>query len=118
VDYGGDSSGRKDSHEALQLAIDTLAARPAGGIVYIPAGRYRIAKTVFIRNNVHLYSSPGAVLEVPAGIDEHSSQIVYRGVIPTAGTREGSKICPRAFDSRRFCWKSRQKGINCTNASR
>ena len=54
---------------------------------------------------------------LPESMSTHRKLLIV-GVMPTAGTREGSKICPRAFDSRRFCWKSRQKGINCTNASR
>ena len=69
MDYGADGSGRTDSHEALQRAIDAATARATGGIVYIPPGRYRITKTIFIRSNVHVYVSPGAVLEVPAGVD-------------------------------------------------
>jgi hypothetical protein len=45
---GADSSGREDSAPALQRAIDEVA--PTGGIIYLPAGRYRIARTLVWHN--------------------------------------------------------------------
>lgn len=48
VDLGADPSGRKDSTAAVQAAIDQLTA--TGGTVYLPAGEYRITRTLEWKN--------------------------------------------------------------------
>ncbi len=40
TDYGADSSGTSDSHDAIQSAINSLGS--GGGVVYIPHGTYKI----------------------------------------------------------------------------
>ena len=45
---GADPSGRADASGAFQRAIDELA--PTGGTLYIPAGTYRIARTLVWQN--------------------------------------------------------------------
>lgn len=44
VERGADPGGNNDSAPALQAAIDELT--PAGGTLYLPAGNYRIGKTL------------------------------------------------------------------------
>ena len=54
ADYDVDAKGKTDISAALQKALDDAAAA-GGGIVYVPAGRYLLAKPVTIRgNNVQL----------------------------------------------------------------
>jgi hypothetical protein len=45
---GADPTGREDAAPALQRAIDQLA--PTGGTLYLPAGRYRIGRTLVWQN--------------------------------------------------------------------
>jgi len=46
--------GRTDDSAALQAAIDE-AAKPGGGVVFLPSGRYRISKTLFLWPGVRLF---------------------------------------------------------------
>ncbi|SOB86405.1 Sugar lactone lactonase YvrE [Sphingomonas guangdongensis] len=50
--------GRADDTAALQQAIDAVAAdrqRGGGGVVFLPSGRYRISRTIFLRSGVRLF---------------------------------------------------------------
>ena len=47
--------GRSDDGAAIQRAIDAAAAKGGGGIVFIPAGRYRITRTVFVWPGVRVF---------------------------------------------------------------
>ena len=54
ADYGVDTTGKTDISAALQKALDDAGAA-GGGIVYVPAGRYLLAKPVTISgDNVQL----------------------------------------------------------------
>ena len=46
--------GRADDGPAIQQALDAASHRGAGGIVYLPSGRYRITHTVYIWPGVRL----------------------------------------------------------------
>jgi hypothetical protein len=47
--------GRADDSAALQGAIDAAAAKDGGGLVFLPSGRYRISKTVFLWPGVRVF---------------------------------------------------------------
>jgi hypothetical protein len=51
--------GRSDDSAAIQQAIDAAAMQGAGegggGIVFLPSGRYRITRTLFVRPGVRLF---------------------------------------------------------------
>ncbi|KQQ31128.1 gluconolaconase [Duganella sp. Leaf126] len=47
--------GVADDTAALQAAIDAAAEQAGGGIVFVPAGRYRITRTVFIWPGVRVF---------------------------------------------------------------
>lgn len=47
--------GVTDDGPAIQRAIDSVAARGGGGIVFLPAGRYRITRTLFMWPGVRLF---------------------------------------------------------------
>ncbi|MEH3103115.1 MAG: glycosyl hydrolase family 28-related protein [Sphingomonas phyllosphaerae] len=47
--------GRADDSAALQQAIDAAAAGGHGGVVFVPSGTYRIARTIFVRSAVRLF---------------------------------------------------------------
>ncbi|RYY27675.1 MAG: gluconolaconase [Sphingomonadales bacterium] len=48
--------GVADDSAAIQHAIDT-AAKPGGGILFLPSGRYRISRTLFIWPGVRLFGA-------------------------------------------------------------
>ncbi|MDH7974251.1 glycosyl hydrolase family 28-related protein [Sphingomonas sp. AR_OL41] len=47
--------GVTDDTPAIQAAIDAAAARPGGGIVFLPAGRHRLTRTIYIWPGVRLF---------------------------------------------------------------
>src|SRR5436190_17909731 len=46
--------GTADDTAALQQALDAVSNRGAGGIVYLPSGRYRLTRTIFVWPGVRL----------------------------------------------------------------
>jgi hypothetical protein len=61
VAKGADSAGRRDSTQAIQLALDSDAP-----VVYFPVGVYQITDTIHIRNGTQRLLGPSARL-VPRG---------------------------------------------------
>lgn len=55
VTVTGARDGRADDTAALQSAIDAAAAKGGGGIVFLPSGRYRISRTIFVWPGVRLF---------------------------------------------------------------
>ncbi|HEX8446808.1 MAG TPA: glycosyl hydrolase family 28-related protein [Sphingomonas sp.] len=47
--------GRADDSAAIQTAIDAAAASKHGGVVFLPSGRYRITRTIFVRSAVRIF---------------------------------------------------------------
>ncbi|MBC7670393.1 MAG: SMP-30/gluconolactonase/LRE family protein [Gemmatimonadaceae bacterium] len=47
--------GRADDSAAIQGAIDAAAAKEGGGLVFLPSGRYRISKTIFLWPGVRVF---------------------------------------------------------------
>lgn len=47
--------GVADDSAAIQAAIDAAAAKPGGGIVFLPSGRHRITRTLYIWPGVRLF---------------------------------------------------------------
>nr|WP_295663481.1 glycosyl hydrolase family 28-related protein [Polymorphobacter sp.] len=55
VTVAGRADGRADDSAALQGAIDSAAAKGGGGIVFVPSGRYRITRTIFLWPGVRMF---------------------------------------------------------------
>ncbi|MBU3077523.1 glycosyl hydrolase family 28-related protein [Sphingomonas quercus] len=55
VTVRGVGDGKADDSAALQQAIDAAFANGRGGIVFLPSGRYRISKTIFVRSAVRIF---------------------------------------------------------------
>jgi sugar lactone lactonase YvrE len=51
----GQGDGRADDGAALQAAIDAAAAKPGGGLVFLPSGQYRISRTLFLWPGVRVF---------------------------------------------------------------
>ena len=47
--------GVADDSAAIQQALDAVSNRGAGGIVYLPSGRYRITRTIYVWPGVRLF---------------------------------------------------------------
>jgi polygalacturonase len=58
--FGAVGNGKTLCTGAIQRAIDECAAR-GGGLVLVPPGRF-LTGALFLRSNLHLHLSPGAVL--------------------------------------------------------
>ena len=46
--------GTTDDSAAIQAAIDKATATPTGGIVFVPAGRYRLTRTIYVWRGVRV----------------------------------------------------------------
>src|SRR5208282_4145735 len=46
--FGAVADGQADDSAAIQAAIDKAASDSLGGIVFVPAGRYRLSRTVYV----------------------------------------------------------------------
>jgi hypothetical protein len=57
VIVAGAGDGRTDDSAAIQAAIDESFSRGGGGIVFLPSGRYRLTRTVFIWPGVRLFGT-------------------------------------------------------------
>src|SRR3954466_10015540 len=65
-EFGAQGDGTSDDSAALQSAIDKAGASPGGGIVFVPAGRYRVTRTIYVWRSVRLiwYMAQRAVVEL------------------------------------------------------
>ncbi len=53
-EFGAQGDGTSDDSAALQSAIDKAGASPGGGIVFVPAGRYRVTRTIYVWRSVRV----------------------------------------------------------------
>jgi hypothetical protein len=60
--YYADNTWMSDVTEIIQQAIDDASAA-GGGVVYVPAGVYKVKDILFMKSNVTLYLQGGAVIK-------------------------------------------------------
>jgi len=53
--FGARGDGVADDSPALQAAVDKAAVSPAGGILFIASGRYRVTRTIYIWRGVRVF---------------------------------------------------------------
>ncbi|MBW8840718.1 MAG: gluconolaconase, partial [Sphingomonadales bacterium] len=88
VDAKGD--GRTDDTAAIQAAIDAAASRSGDGIVFLPSGRYRLTRTLFVWPGVRLFgvgaTRPVFVLgdNTPGFQKGVATMIIFAGANPNA----------------------------------
>jgi len=102
--YGANNSYGADATSAINSAI-SAANSAGGGIVYVPAGHYKIGTngSIHLQSHVNLYLAPGALIQVASGYGGgfHNSSAIYtetdsgaeisgRGVIYGTGTSQGT----------------------------
>lgn len=54
TDFGADPTGVEDARNAFQTALDKLGENRRGGMLFVPAGRYRITGKLYIPTGVTL----------------------------------------------------------------
>src|SRR5262245_29247170 len=92
----GAGDGTTDDSAAIQAAIDTSFSRGGGGIVFLPAGRYRLTRTVFIWPGIRLF---GTGRERPVFVLAPNTPGFQQGLatmIMFSGSSTGSRT-PSAF---------------------
>ena len=55
VEFGAKGDGQADDSAALQAAIDKSENRTREGILFVPAGRYRITRTIYVWPGVRIF---------------------------------------------------------------
>jgi Glycosyl hydrolases family 28 len=70
-DFGAKGDGLTLNTKAIQAAIER-AAKQGGGVVSIPAGRF-LSGTLFLKTNIELHLSPGAVLLGSTNLADYDS---------------------------------------------
>jgi len=53
--FGVRGDGVADDSVPIQAAIDKAAATPNGGVVFIPSGRYRLTRTIYVWRAVRVF---------------------------------------------------------------
>lgn len=88
--YNADKTGVNYTQPAIQKAIDD-ASSAGGGIVYVPAGIYKIKENLSVKSNVTLYLAPGSVLKA---IDVRSEYALNSTIDPALIVETGaSNVC-------------------------
>ena len=124
IDFVSDRTGATLQRENLQRALDAIAARPKGGVLYFPAGTY-LTGTLVIHSNTTVYLESGALLLGTANpkdyyvaasepprtkpgtgtgallyfVDAENSRLIGRGTVAAQGT----KIRQLVKDHPRIC---------------
>lgn len=85
----GRADGRVDDTAAIQRAIDAAADQGGGGIVFLPEGRYRITRTLYIWPGVRLFGTGGTRPKIVLGDNTPGFQRGVANMIIFAGARKG-----------------------------
>ncbi len=91
VTVRGKGDGRADDSAAIQQAIDTAADRGDGGIVFLPQGRYRITRTLFLWPGVRLFGVGATRPRIVLGDRTPGFQRGLGNMIVFAGARRGAQ---------------------------
>jgi hypothetical protein len=67
--FGVRGDGESDDSEALQTALDKAAAAGNGGVVFLPSGRYRLTRTLYVWRGLRVigYGARRLRVRVPLG---------------------------------------------------
>lgn len=92
------ASGATDESAAIQAAIDKAAGRGRQGIVFIPSGRYRLTRTVYIWPGVRVFgygqTRPVFVLpdNTPGFQTGEGVMVMFAGARPGMGYFRGRRV--------------------------
>lgn len=101
-----------DSSAAIQRAIDAASAYSGGGTAYVPAGRFNIASSVWLKSHVRLHLEPGAVISINSGSYHNSVALAIqnaqnvrisgRGIIYAGGSSALTQLQTSEVQNLRF----------------
>jgi len=98
ADFGVHADGVGDDSAAIQTAIDKAASRGREGIVFVPSGRYRLARTVYVWPGIRVIGC-GATRPVfflasntPGFQTGMGVMVIFAGMRPEDVTRMGNQI--------------------------
>jgi sugar lactone lactonase YvrE len=97
-DFGVRADGVADDSAGLQAAIDKAAALPNGGILFVPSGRYRITRTIYLWRAVRVigYGDTRPVLVLGANTPGYQKGIGLMVMFTNAGPPGGGLGGPAA----------------------
>ncbi|MEK9212137.1 glycosyl hydrolase family 28-related protein [Sphingomonas sp. 2378] len=90
--------GRSDDGAAIQQAIDRVAGQGGGGIVFLPSGRYRLSRTLYMRPGVRLFgvgrTRPVFVLapRTPGFQQGVGSMVFFTGTLPPQAGKDAPRV--------------------------
>jgi Pectate lyase superfamily protein len=98
VSYGADPSGAADSTSAIQDAINAMPA--AGGVVYVPAGTYKVSATLTCTTVPAYFLGDGAWATVLAFSGTGDCVRVYDPTTYSGRTRYSGGFCGITIDGK------------------
>jgi hypothetical protein len=97
-EFGAHVDGVADDSAAIQAAIDKAASHGREGIVFVPSGRYRLARTVYVWPGIHVFGY-GATRPVfylapntPGFQKGLGVMAIFTGLAPGEAPRAGIRI--------------------------
>ena len=91
-EFQGHGDGLRDDSEAVQAAIDKLQSSRGEGIVFVPQGRYRISRTIYLWPGVRLigYGTQRPVFVLGENTPGYQDGIAYMFFFAGARPRAGA----------------------------
>ncbi|MGA2147804.1 MAG: glycosyl hydrolase family 28-related protein [Bryobacteraceae bacterium] len=97
-EFGAHSDGTSDDSAAIQAAIDKAENNIREGIVFVPPGRYRLARTVYVWPGVRVFGY-GATRPVfllaantPGFQKDIGAMVIFTGARPGHGFARGGRV--------------------------
>src|SRR3984957_13611029 len=93
------ADGKEDDSAAVQAAIDKLQATKGEGVVFIPPGRYRISRTIYLWPGVRVigYGSQRPVFVLGKNTPGYQDGIAYMFFFAGGRPRRGGANPARSF---------------------
>jgi hypothetical protein len=88
----GKGDGRADDTDAIQRALDVSTERSAGGLVFLPSGRYRISHTLLISPGVRMYGIGATRPVLVLGSHTPGFQRGVGSMVVFTGARRGDPV--------------------------
>jgi hypothetical protein len=98
LEFGARADGAADDSAAIQAAIDKAGSHAREGIVFVPAGRYRLTRTVYVWPGVRVigYGATRPVFVLAPNTPGFESgmgvMVMFTGLNPTEHPRESTRV--------------------------
>ena len=92
VTVAGKGDGRADDTDAIQHALDAATEHSAGGLVFLPSGRYRISHTLLVSPGVRIYGIGATRPVLVLGSHTPGFQHGVGSMVVFTGARRGDPV--------------------------